>query len=199
MIRATFLVLLVVAASSHVLAQQLQDRAAAAEWRWAEYQEVLEASDPVAGAEALRAALADENLGIRTSALWTVLRRRDTLPLTVVLEPGGRIGPGEVPSPGISRIRWNPEQRTFEGLVHSFGFTDHPTGAIVEGKLQIRYGRLKMPIRFDLPADVPLTRKDFVLRHCDAVLAISAADASLSGPLRCEGMAQTLTLRMPLG
>jgi hypothetical protein len=199
MIRASLLLVLAVAASGQVLAQQLQDRAAAAQRRWTEYQEMLESSNPVARAEALRAALADENIGIRTNALWTVLRRRDVLPVTVVLEPGGRIGPGEVPSLEVSRIRWDPEQQTFEGLTHSFGFTDHPTGAIVEGKLQIQYGRLNMPIRFGLPADVPLTRKDFVVRHCNAVLAISAIDASLTGPLRCEGMAQTLTIRLPLG
>jgi hypothetical protein len=159
MIRAALLILLAVTASDHVLAQQLQDRAAAAERRWADYQEMLESSNPVARAEALRAALADENLGIRTNALWTVLRWRNTLPLTVVLEPGGRIGPGEEPSPGIPRVHWDPEQRTFTGLAHSFAPMRFGRCAIVDGKLQIRYGRLKMPIRFGSPPDVPLTQE----------------------------------------
>ncbi len=187
-----------VVASHPAWPQSIQERAAAAERRWAEYQEVLESSNPVARAEALRAALADENVGIRNNALWAVLQRRNVLPVAVVLEAGGRIGPGEVPNLEIVGLRWDPEHRSFAGRFVSHAFASQATGEVLEGHLQIKYDRVKMPIRFGQPADIPLTNKDFAIRPCTVVLTVKSGDNSLNGPLRCEGMPQTLQIRMPL-
>ena len=129
-------------------------------------------SNPVARAEALRAALADENVGIRNNALWAVLQRRNVLPVAVVLEAGGRIGPGEVPNLEIVGLRWDPEHRSFAGRFVSHAFASQATGEVLEGHLQIKYDRVKMPIRFGQPADIPLTNKDFAIRPCTVVLTV---------------------------
>ena len=179
-------------------AQSPQDRGAAAERRWVEYQEMLQSNNPITRSEGLTAALADENLGIRGNALWSVLQRRQTLPIEAVVPLGGRIGPGEVPDVAVSRLRWNPEQRSFEGIVRSFGYSGNVTGAVVSGKLQISYERLRMPGRSGLPSDVSLTQKDLVIRKCTVSLALNPAHDALEGPLRCEEVPQTLALRMAL-
>ena len=180
-------------------AETLQERVAAAQRRWAEYQEMMDSSDPIARAESFSAALADENLGIRNNALWSLLQRRDQLPINVVFEPGGRIGPGELPDIQISQMRWDPAQRTFKGTFRSHGYLSRAGGVVTEGKLQVSYDHVRMPARFGQGADIPLTDKDFVLRNCTVVLSINPTDMSLGGPLRCEGMVQTLPLRMPVG
>jgi hypothetical protein len=179
-------------------AQSLQERAAAAQGRWTEYREQIESSDPIARAEALRVALNDENIGIRDSALWLVLQRRDALPVAVVLEKGGRIGPGDLPNPEISALRWNLEQHSFEGRSVSYGYATRAIGRILEGTVQIRYERMRMPSFTGQPSGVPPTKNELVLRDCTVVLAIDASDSALAGPLRCENMSQTLHLRMPL-
>jgi hypothetical protein len=179
-------------------AQSPQDRAAAADRRWAEYQEMLQSSNPITRSEGLTAALADENLGIRGNAIWSVLQRRQTLPIAVVVPPGGRIGPGEVPNVAVFGMHWNPEQRSFDGVVRSFGYAGRVTGAAVSGKLQITYSSLRVPARFGLPSDVPLTGKNVAVRTCTVSLSLSPARDALEGQLRCEEMPETLALQMPL-
>lgn len=179
-------------------AESPQDRAAAAERRWVEYQEMLQSNNPISRSEALSAALVDENLGIRGNALWSILQRRQMLPLEVVVPPGGRMGPGEVPSVAISRLRWNSELRTLEGVTISFGSAGSVTGSILSGKLQILYAGLRVMTRFGLPADVQPTRNDFSTRHCSVNLALNPSHDALEGPLRCEEMREMLAIRMPL-
>ena len=184
--------------SSPSWGQSLQERAAAAERRWVEYQEMLQSTNPITRSEGLSAALADENIGIRSNALWSVLQRRQMLPIEVVVPPGGRIGPGEVPDAAVFNLRWNLEQRSFEGRARSFGYLADVTGAVVPGKLQISYLHLRMPARFGRPSDVPLTTKDVAVRKCTVSLVLNMAHDALEGPLRCEEMPELLALRMPL-
>jgi hypothetical protein len=192
-----FALLLVSAAAR---AETLQERVAAAQRRWAEYQELMQSSDPIARAEGFSAALADENLGIRNNALWSYLQRRDRLPVEVVLEPGGRVGPGDLPKVALFEVKWNAEQRALEGYDLSFGDRRPASGAVIAGKLQLLYPILKMPDFVGQSGNgAGATEPKMVNRRCDTTLAIDAARDALEGRLRCEGLPQTLPVRMPLG
>src|SRR5204863_8619479 len=122
MVRVTLILVTAALIVQPCQGQTLQQRVAGAQQRWAEYQELMNSSDPIARSEGFGAALADENLGVRNNALWTYLHKRDRLPIEVVLQPGDRIGPGDVPNIALSQVKWDEDQRTLGARMASFGF-----------------------------------------------------------------------------
>lgn len=178
--------------------ETLQERVAAAQRRWTEYQELMDSSDPIARSEGFNAALADENLGVRNNALWAYLHQRDRLPIEVVLGPGSRIGPGEVPNLALYRVKWDENQRALNAVMDAFNLTGVATGQVVAGKLLLHYATVRMP-SFVGRSNSTSTQIDLVNRVCDTNLSINESRDALEGKFSCAGMPETLPVRMPLG
>jgi hypothetical protein len=178
--------------------QTLQERVAAAQRRWAEYQELMGSKDPIERSEGFNAALADENLGVRNNAVWTYLHRRDQLPIEIVLGPGSRIGPGDVPNLTLYRVTWNEDQRALIADMRAFNWTGRTSGQVVAGKLQLHYATVRMP-SFIGQSNSTSTKIEFVSRVCDTILSPNESRDALEGKLSCEGMPETFQVRMPLG
>jgi hypothetical protein len=177
--------------------QTLQERVAAAQRRWVEYQELMDSKDPIARSEGFNAALADENLGVRNNALWTYLHQRDQLPIGIVLGPGSRIGPGDVPNLRLYEVKWDEDQRALTAVMTSFGRRT-VSGQVVAGKLQLHYTEVGMP-SFVGQSNPTSTKIEIVYRACDTTLSTNESRDALEGKLSCQGMPETLQVRMPLG
>lgn len=178
--------------------QTLQERVAAAQRRWADYQELMSSADPIARSEGFNAALADENLGVRNNALWTYLHQRDHLPIEVVLGLGSKIGPGDVPNIELLGAKWIEEQRALASYSRSFGYPGDVRGQIVAGKLRLHYTNVRMPSF--VGQNKPASANDGIAdRVCNTILSVNESRDALEGKLSCEGMPETLPIRMPLG
>ncbi len=158
-----------------------------------------QSSNPIARAEALRAALSDENVGIRSNALFLVLRRRESLPVAITLQPGAQVYASDIPVVDVNRIAWDADQKSFRGLAHSRGHSSAASGSVTDGALMIRYIKLGISSVFDEPASGRRSRGPTSFFDCSVTLALEPGQNALTGKLRCEGLPQSFLTRMPLG
>jgi hypothetical protein len=177
----------------------LHERAAGAERRWAEYQEILESGSLVARMEARHAALADPNPGVRSNTIWLFLRRFDVLPLEIVLSPGAAFGPADVPRTELSAVRWGDETRSFYARTRFHGHGGRVEGRIVGEQIHVRFFNLVMPSELGSIDGARASRKGVVGRDCRVTLVPNIANSALEGTMNCDRTSIALPVRLSLG